>query len=531
MSSQNNRAIPGYFKKTIPILLAFSAYAAFLFAPPPIEFTRVAYFRASFVVMGALVLFLFAVWRQRSRFWEAASLALTLIFFSLAIVYKWQVPVYDGNLIGGLLPWSDANSYFTCGYQVLINGKINSLCTHRPIFALFWAFLYRLTGMDLRISIAVLTAINALAVHFASVEIRRAYHSLSAAIFTVFGFIYYYIYAGAVLTENIGFALGTLSVACLVRGANQKDEKIFGLGMFLMSLGLNARAGAFFILPVLLIWFVLKFRDRRPAWVISTIGLCAICLPFVINFMFLKSLSQPGAVLFSNYAHTFYGLASGNKGWTQILIDHPGVPESDYPTLAIEKFKENPAMLLRGILGAYGDYFKPIGAFSYLAGPFSIPKTAIFWLAFGASLYAAWIRRKAGVFSLLLFGFAGIFLSVGLLPPIDADVRVYAATISMTNLIFAAGVVTFVGIPEKFSDSETREISYFQALLVPYALLLILSIAAGPWLVRSTLAHSKSLNPPVVCEQGQYGLAMVVEEFDSHDWQLRRNVSPQCQRG
>lgn len=507
-----------YFRKLIesavirtmlPIITGIIIYSIFIYAPPPFEVTRIVSFRTSYIMMGILILFFFAIWRQNSFFWNTASLVLTLAFFSLSILYKWQVPVYSGNLIGGLLPWSDAGNYFNCGNQLLINGKIDVWCARRPIFPLFWGSIYGFTGLNLKLSISILVMLNALALYFAAREIRQISHSLASAIFILFSFIYYYNYAGTVLTENLGLALGSLALACLLRGERQDDEKISAMGLLLISLALNARAGAFFILPLLLLWFINRYRGKMPSWSLVMSGFIAIALPFFLNVVFLRTLSQPGSTAFSNYAHTFYGLAAGNKGWTQIQIDHPNASEAEYPALALEKFKENPLMLVWGILGAYGDYFKPIGAFSYLTGPLSYSRAILLWLAFGVSLYIAWIRRKSGLFNLILLSFCGIFFSVGLLPPKDADARVYAATIPFTNMIFSIGVVTFLKIRDFFPDKDCAVPSQDDPLLLPYVALLCLAIIGGPYLVKSSLAPLGATQAPVNCAPGQDSLDMV----------------------
>ncbi|MBK7449387.1 MAG: hypothetical protein IPJ47_08125 [Anaerolineales bacterium] len=75
------------------------------------------------------------------------------------------------------------------------------------------------------------------------------------------------------------------------------------------------------------------------------------------NSLLAKAIDSPSSAMFSNYSYTLYGLASGNKGWEQVTIDHPEVGANEIFELAFTKIKNNPILLLREITGAYLDYF------------------------------------------------------------------------------------------------------------------------------------------------------------------------------
>ncbi len=489
------------------LALAMISYTVFLVIPPPLSTTRIfPYFSIPIAIL--LVIFFGALWQQKGYFWECIGIVAVMALFSFSLSFKWQTSLYDGNLIGGLLPWSDASGYFSCANQLLYSGEINIWCARRPLFSLLMAVLFRLTNINLQVSLAILVAINALAVFLAAQEIRRAVQPLSAAVFVILGFYFYSTYAGKVLTENLGFALGALAMAFLVRGIRLTSEKLVLGGVFLLALALNARAGAMFILPCLVLWFTLHFRHKRPVWLLSVAGLGVVGVAFALNLMMVKSFSQAGGVPFSNYAHTFYGLAAGNRGWTQIMADHPAAPEADYPRLALEKFRENPAMLLKGIAGAYQDYFRPsFGAFSFLIS--TSAKNMFFWLVTGLALLMAFVRRGNGLYGLALAGFAGILFSVGLVPPIDAGMRAYTATIPMSNYVTALGVAGLFSFWRKTTPDETEQKLNEASLLTPFAVLLCFSLLAGPFLVQSSLAPLKPATLAAGCAAGQSKLSLL----------------------
>jgi hypothetical protein len=433
------------FQPLIVLILPLIWYSLLITFPVPLSITASLYgIRAEtcFLITGILWL----LFRRKGLLWETVSLAAVLGLFACSLIYKWQTAQYDGNLIGGMLPWSDATDYFRETYRLLEGMRLSMWGTRRPIFASLLSVLFRITDCNLQLSIAILVALNGMAIYAAAREIRRAYGAFAAAIFTTLGYLFYRSWAGTTLTENIGLALGALGLSLLVRSAREKNFKLANYGLFVLTIAMNARAGALFILPVLAIWIYFVFRSSIPPWKTLTVSTIAIVLGFGGNFILVRTLGAQGSVPFSNYSYVFYGLASGNKGWTQVLTDHPQAQEADIPRLAIEKFKEDPARLLKGITLSYSDYVKTHG------GAFGFVRLASFGDGFNILLWALtvcglWIcvwSRRSPIYSLLLAGIAGVLASVSLVPPIDADsMRAYAATIPVTACLVAAGIGIF----------------------------------------------------------------------------------------
>ena len=66
---------------------------------------------------------------------------------------------------------------------------------------------------------------------------------------------------GSLLSENLGLALGAAALALLWDGVQSGRRWLLALGLFTLALALNARAGAFFALPALVIWLVWREQD------------------------------------------------------------------------------------------------------------------------------------------------------------------------------------------------------------------------------------------------------------------------------
>ena len=92
-------------------LVALTSYCLVLILPPPVSISRLFvefHFGAALVLcfLSSLIL------KKRGLAWETLALTLTLLLFAMGLIHKWQIAMYDGSIIGGLLPWSDAKDYF-----------------------------------------------------------------------------------------------------------------------------------------------------------------------------------------------------------------------------------------------------------------------------------------------------------------------------------------------------------------------------------------------------------------------------------
>ena len=78
---------------------------------------------------------------------------------------------------------------------------------------------------------------------------------------------------GVVMTENLGFLLGTGGFTALLRGMRLQDIRSYASGAAVLTTALMARAGAFFVLPALIavaFFSFLKLSGHSPGriWLI-----------------------------------------------------------------------------------------------------------------------------------------------------------------------------------------------------------------------------------------------------------------------
>jgi hypothetical protein len=492
---------------------ASAVYVLLLIIPPP-PFISQALDQSGWLVLLLLFsLFVLLLW-QRGNSWQRIQSIFIFALFALALIFKWQSAKFDDFIIGGLQPWSDASGYLQEAQRLLHGSLLTSFGARRPLFPAFLAVSLYLTGGNFMITLAVLTWVNALAVWLVVKAVRRSYGAVGASILLIFAYEFYMRFAGTTMTEQLGFALGNLAVYFLLIAAQNKNLRYAFPGLGSLSLALIARAGAFFILPVLIVWVAITFRSRRTTWRAPGLAIAIIASAFLLNSLLLRAIAEPQGTPFSNYSYTLYGLASGNKGWTQVRNDYPNAPESEVMSLAVQKIRSDPTLFLRGILGSYRDYFTPDrGAFTFISfGPLQIRANILLWGLILVGLIYATLNWKKGNHALVLASFLGVLASVALVPPIDAnDMRAFAATIPFTALWIVEGGYALTSWGKKLlkqrEDSGIEESGlHVQGLAILFSALLVLLAIPAPILLRA-LAHPSngSAVPPVdtACGPGQ----------------------------
>jgi hypothetical protein len=499
--------------EAINLLCASSVYFILIVIPPP-PYISQALGQPGWLILMLLIIFFALLLRQKGNAWEGIQNVFIFSLFALPLIYKWQFAQFVDFNLGGLFPWSDASGYLQEAQRLLNGSFLTVWGSRRPLFSAFLAVMLELTGRNFMVSHAVLTLVNALTVLLVVREVRRIYGATGASVLLIFAYEFYIRFAGTTMTEQLGFALGNLAVFFLLIASQDKNLNHALLGLGLISLGLIARAGAFFILPVLIVWMVIPFQSKNVAWRASGLAAIVIAAAFILNSVILKTVGNPRGDPFSNYSYTLYGLASGNKGWFQAKYDHPNDSAREVMQLALQKTRSDPMLLLKGIRGSYLDYFKTDGgAFSFISfGRLQTNATLVLWVLTLTGLVYAALNWKKGNHALILASFVGVFASVAFVPPIDSDgMRVYAATIPFTALWVIEGLFALETWCKKLfrqkEDSSSEEAgSPIQKLAIGFSAVLIVMLFPAPILLRSLARGSfESTLPPAqtACESGQ----------------------------
>lgn len=497
-------------------ILALAVYFFTLWLPIPSGIGL--FIRYNLLLLTLLVLpVLFIVFRIKGFWGTFAALTVTLLLFGLPLSGLWRSGASEPFIIGGLLPFSDAASYYSDAQRVVEGFRFSAFSARRPLFPALLTVLLAITGQNLVVSIAILSALIAISCYLAAREMQRSLGNLVAVVFLFILFLFYRRIAGTTMTENLGLPLGVAAFTILWSASHKKNLWQTALGILMLTLALNARAGTFFVLPSLILWSAFAFSGKRK---LSIAALCistlAVACGFALNMLVFKLVADPGGMVFSNFSYTLYGVVAGGKGWMQILIDHPELGQLDDVArsaqtyaLVFEAFKANPFNIVIGAFKNWFDYLMPrgAGAFGFIRGDESLSwvnyafRILLSVLA-GWGLVVAWKQRKQEPFNLLLWSAAGIFLSVPFVPPNDSNqMRVYAATVTFLIAFSVIGLGSFQKYLEKPKmEKLLLEDSRAEPALI-FGVVLTLVTIFGVLLVK-TIAKPQSL-PQAECPSGE----------------------------
>jgi hypothetical protein len=448
-----------------------------------------------------------------------------MMIWALPLAGLWGSANSEPGIIGGLLPTSDASGYFIDAMRLLNGDLISDFSGKRPIFSMILAVIVYLSGFQIQWVQSIFAFITALSAYFVMDEFEWRYGKIPGVLAGLILFIFYRRFNGLILTEQIGLTFGLLGLLLMVKAANNRKWLLYIGGTCLITIGLLARAGTFLVIPCLIIWGWVLFNQHSLKFKSALIGttIVVILLGFGFNSWIDKVFASEQSAPFSNFSYSFYGLAQGGVGWTQVFTDHPEVEKMNnidmtntIYRLALDSIREHPEKLSSGIIKTYQLFFDVRGKsciycffssgdvviFGSKTGSFStmnlLAKIILFVLAALGIIYSI-LNRKKPVCSLVLFYFIGILLSVPFVPPGDADrMRVYAVIIPLLAFIPTLGLEWLLSFSKikylklNFRNETPEEYVY------AWSIFIILFCFITPALTIKMIAHQPD-SPQTVC--------------------------------
>jgi hypothetical protein len=359
------------------------------------------------------------------------------------------------STLGGVLPYSDASSYFGSGYYFNDIGYLDSWNMRRPLNALFFIFRLHITNYNFWYAMVLQAALCIVALFIYLRTIQRDLGTLSTLIALVFIFYYAQMFAHSTLSEALGLTLGLLSFVLLWNGWTQRNRLIFNIGMASLSVALSARAGPNFMVPALFaLVFFTPFTHSRFK------DLCWSILSFTVPFILMMKLSvlfgdpAGSGMAYSNFASTVYGLVSGGKSWAYAYQDPSiqsliaGKTQAQEAKILYAKswevFRHNPFNFSIGMvkyLGGFCYWF--IRQFSFGTGitqGITTILSVIFWFLIGFKVYTkrSFFQRE---FLFLTIIFLGISVSSCIIWK-DGGIRPFAVAIPFIGALFGFSFAT-----------------------------------------------------------------------------------------
>lgn len=292
--------------------------------------------------------------------------------------------------------------------------------------------------------------LNLISSLISSNEVYKSHGAFAAAIFLTSGLLFYKFFIGTIMTEQLGFLLCNITFALFWNGTQTRNKFVVLVGLFVLSFGLNVRAGAMFALVTLPIWIGYTFEKRKFSVKLAGIAFLISFSGLLLNFLFVNLFVNNDGGLFSNFGYTLYGVAAGNKGWYQFRLDHPEITAAGSIEIAIRQIINNPFLFLKGILLTYKDYFNPstCWAFCFLQIK-SIVSNTFLLLLFISGIISLIKNRRKPLHLFLIFLLFGILLSIPFAPTRDAGNRTYTIT---NPFLISILIIGFLWIKECFSS-------------------------------------------------------------------------------
>jgi len=466
----------------------------------PYSFTQYFHYFVPFVFLGILFLF-YLSFRWKGDLSVLTGFGLTMLLFALTLSFLWTSGFSDNFLIGGLLPYKDAKNYYI-GANLLLNGlpiRVAGQALGRPLFPGFLSSLLLLTGQNLKVVLAVLVQLAGIGLYLSARQVRHAMDALAATLYITFMVFYFQLLAGYAMSESLGFIGGCFGFALLWHAAQNRKRFDLLIGLSLLMVAVSARAGAFFIFPMLALWagWVFRGAKRFSIPVIIVVLIVLVAGYFIVNAVYPRLLGVPEGASFGNFAYTIYGQVRGGIGWHSAIDELGTRNPSRVFQAAWDVFLANPSGFIQGVIKAYADFFLPGVSSIFMFGG-DAPDLILWFLTIVVllrGLYLLVFKLRSDVSTLLLMGFIGIFLSIPFLPPIDGGNRFYASTMPFFFVLLAVGASRLIS--DETPAPAKNELFFLRFISVS---LLALTVLLPPVILR---ASSRPALNALVCSPEQ----------------------------
>lgn len=432
------------------LIIPFILFAIILSFKIPQSFSQ-HFSSYSGILFFVSIFFLYKAYRLPAKY-QFITFSLILFIFAMTLSYKWTSGFSDNRIIGGLLPYKDGKSYFN-GASLILNGKqLNAgRSTWRPLFPAFFSSILWFTGQNLKKSLAILVVLVGVGSFLSSQQISKAWGALPASLYTTFLYFYVQYFVGMAATELLGLTMGCFAFILLFRAANQLSWFDIILGLITLTIAVSARAGAFFVFPLLIIWVGWIFRETkrfslRAALIASIIFFSTYLLG---NTVLRHLIGADIGEAFGNFAYSLYGQVRGGTGWHS-AIDILGTRDTaKVYQAALRYFIDHPFSFVLASLKSYRDFFLPgtTGIFIFaVSGKQAFLGITLWILSLGLLIFGI-IRLckhiSSNISTLLIACFIGVLLSIPFLPPIDGGSRFYASTMPFFFALVSVGLGKF----------------------------------------------------------------------------------------
>lgn len=383
-------------------------------------------------------------------------LALLLASAGFFFVWVWGSGKSVNLAIGGAYQVSDAAAYWTCANALLDFGhsgnaasSISEWCQRRAIYPTLLSGFAWIAQRNIFSTLLL----QALIVCFGIFVVMRRSCSYVGAVGVAVGTVLLLRYATTdlfvlTMTENAGVLFGCLGLASLLKSSENRSLAWVVAGIAMLSIALNARAGAFLILPFLVLWAGVAARlFKKNIWQWIVASSMATVVGFALQAALVVAVGGSPGSSHGNFSYVLYGLSAGGMGWQQVLVDHPELSGSDAVlskaiyALAWKNITLHPELFFQGLYKNLS-LFVSVGTYGYeKLGMWAALARLCWWLAWIPLLSNA----KKPAYLLISLASLGIFFSSPFLLG-NGGSRVFAATVAVDVIQISLGIFWIISV-------------------------------------------------------------------------------------
>jgi hypothetical protein len=258
--------------------------------------------------------------------WAGRSFLLVLVpatlLLSVARVWGGTFAPIDllGNMLGGSIPWNDANGHYWGPLQQIWTGEFPEFNMRRPLAACTKSLISfaagQLPAQQILLQVALLSAALSLAVY----KVYAWRGPVASLLFAGVALNVTLPYGPTHLTEPLGLLWALLAVPAMVTGLRSNALGARFLALFFISIGAATRMGNMF-LPLFYALWILYIGLREKKGLAKSIVVVAAAFALVIGAnsaaqkLYGSDNSPPAG---SNFAYVLVGLANGSN-WSKSL--------------------------------------------------------------------------------------------------------------------------------------------------------------------------------------------------------------------
>jgi hypothetical protein len=357
-----------------------------------------------------------------------AALSASVIAYLVRLFASWADGGSSFFTIGGVVPWSDANTYVGGAQRLLFDGQLDAFNSRRPLQSAFLATELAFTRLDLRGALVLQAILLGVATYLAARAVARDLGPLAGL--ALFAGIYGFARIGVdtAMTETLGVTLGALAFAALWSAVRPKNSWLVVAGMFLLAFAFDIRPGPVLLLLTLPIAFAWLLRgSRRTNWRLLGLSVVAVVVATSANYVAIFVFHGDTGNVNANSGYMIYGMSRGLPGWSsqplswyQLYLDHPEIRNMSETernrfvnTKAREELAAHPGTFVRSYFEGASNYVR--GSGEYATEPVSSLRLLVYAVAFVIGLLVLIVRwRSSSLQSVLLDAalFGGVLLAL-----------------------------------------------------------------------------------------------------------------------